>query len=276
VTTSSRARTAGFTLLEVVLAMTSLAMLTAIVYGAFHLGTRAVTRGQEAIAVTQRLRVANDVLVRQLKSAVAYPARSEEDGEYWFFRGTPSRMQFVTAAGMQGGGGQVEVTYSIEDGPGCGSSPPPCLLLTENPHISPDSLGKGRVDRAGARTAILLDGFRRMSFDYWDPEEREPAGYSGRWNPLDHERLPAAVRISVEGLPGVDTDTVVQEIPINSFAFSGTTDPADLMGEAAEDKGTPGATGAAGGAGGGTAQPGGQKDDDETADDAADGKDDDE
>jgi len=260
---------AGFTLLEVVLAMSSLAMLTAIIYGAFHLGTRALEKGQNAVVTSQRLRATNDVLVRQIKSAVAYPARNQDEGAFWYFRGTPSTMQFVTAAGLQGGGGQVEVTYAIEDGPRCGSSSP-CLLLTENPHISPDSLGKGRVDRAGARSAVLLDGFTHMSFDYWDPDERDPPGYAPRWNPFDHDRLPPAVRISVDGLPGVD-GTVVQEIPVNSFQFSGTTDPEELMGEAADEK--EGQAGAAGATGAAAQQAGGGKDN-EDAEDAADEKDD--
>jgi Tfp pilus assembly protein PilE len=262
---SSRApHAAGFTLLEVVLAMTSLAMLTAIVYGAFHLGTRVLEKGQNAVVEAQRLRATSDVLVRQLKSTVAYPARNEEDGAFWYFRGGPSSMQFVTAAGLQGGGGMVEVTYTIDDGPRCGGKGP-CLLLTENPHISPDSLGKGRVDRAGARTAILLDGFRSMRFEYWDPDEKDPPGYTSHWNPFDHDRLPPAVRISFEGLPGVASDTVTQEIPINSFAFSGTTDPEEMMGEAPQDE-KEGSKGAAGGAGAATAQSGGGASKDRDAD----------
>src|SRR5262245_23991812 len=115
---SSRpARDGGFTLMEVVLAMTSLAMLTAIVYAAFHLGTRALEKGQAAVVTEQRLRVASDVLTRQIKSIVAYPARNDDDGSFYYFRGSPSRMSFVTAAGLQGGGGLVEVTYTVEDGP---------------------------------------------------------------------------------------------------------------------------------------------------------------
>src|SRR5262249_48439063 len=91
-----------------------------------------------------------------------------------------------------------------------------------------------------------------MSFEYWDPDEKDPPGYASHWNPFDHDRLPPAVRISVDGLPGVASDTVSQEIPVNSFAFSGTTDPEELMGEAApEEKEKKGAGGAA------TAQAGG-------------------
>jgi hypothetical protein len=248
--------------------MTSLAMLTAIIYGAFHLGTRVLEKGQNAVVESQRLRATSDVLVRQLKSMVAYPARNQDDGAFWYFKGGPSSMQFVTAAGLQGGGGLVEVTYTIDDGPRCGGSGP-CLLLTENPHISPDSLGKGRVDRAGARTAILLDGFRHMSFEYWDPDEKDPPGYASHWNPFDHDRLPPAVRISIDGLPGVSSDTVSQEIPVNSFTFSGTTDPEELMGEAAEDK----ETGKGAGTGAATAQSGGATSKGEEPDEPDDGPD---
>src|SRR5262249_9696812 len=209
-------------------------------------------------------RATSDVLVRQLKSTVAYPARNEEDGAFWYFRGGPSSMQFVTAAGLQGGGGMVEVTYTIDDGPRCGGNGP-CLLLTENPHTPRDSLGKGGVDRAGARPATLLDGFRSMRFEYWDPDEKDPPGYTSHWNPFDHDRLPPAVRISFEGLPGVASDTVTQEIPINSFAFSGTTDPEEMMGEAPQDE-KEGSKGAAGGAGGETAQSGGGVGKDKDAD----------
>jgi type II secretory pathway pseudopilin PulG len=270
--TSRAQRAAGFTLLEVMLAMTSLAMLTAIIYGAFHLGTRALEKGQNAVVVAQRLRAANDVLVRQVKSMVAYPARNEDEGAFWYFKGNATTMQFVTAAGLQGGGGLVEATYTIDDGPRCGGSGP-CLLLTENPHISPDSLGKGRVDRAGARTAVVLDGFRHMSFEYWDPDEKDPPGYASRWNPFDNDRLPPAVRISVDGLPGVASDTVALEIPVNSFQFSGTTDPEELMGEAAQDKESPQASGADTGKSG-ASQAAGENNADEDAGDAADDKDD--
>ena len=71
---------AGFTLLEVMLAMTSLVMVTAICYAAFHLGMRAVERGEVAVVTAQRLRVASDVLIRQVKSAVPYPSTHTSPG----------------------------------------------------------------------------------------------------------------------------------------------------------------------------------------------------
>jgi hypothetical protein len=103
-----------------------------------------------------------------------------------------------------------------------------------------------------------------MSFEYWDPDEKDPPGYTSHWNPLDHDRLPPAVRISFEGLPGVASDIVTQEIPVNSFAFSGTTDPEEMMGEAPQDDKE--GKGAVGGAGGATAQGGGGASKDKDAD----------
>src|SRR5439155_14005706 len=87
----------GFTLLEVVLAMTALALITAICYGAFHLGIRAVESGERAVVTAQRLRVATDVLIRQVKSAVPYPARNKDDDVYPYFVGTATSLTFITA-----------------------------------------------------------------------------------------------------------------------------------------------------------------------------------
>src|SRR5881628_4211809 len=99
----------GFTLLELVLAMSALAMITAICYGAFHLGIRAVESGERAVVTAQRLRVASDLLIRQVKSAVPYPARNRDDEVYPYFFSTATSMTFVTAAGQEGGGGLARV-----------------------------------------------------------------------------------------------------------------------------------------------------------------------
>src|SRR2546428_10853465 len=102
---------AGFTLLEVVLALTALALVAAICYGAFHLGIRAVERGEVAVVTAQRLRVASDVLIRQLKSAVVYTVRSEDEEDFPYFIGSAAALTFVTAAGASGGGGVGGVVF---------------------------------------------------------------------------------------------------------------------------------------------------------------------
>src|SRR5437868_338778 len=149
---------AGFTLLELMLAMTALAMVAAVCYGAFHLGIRAVEKGEMAVVTTQRLRVAADTLIRQIKSTVAYPARNEEEDVYPFFMGSATSMTFITAAGLQGGGGLTRVVYQVVDDP-------PRLVISESPFFSPDELGRDPVDHAADAGTTLLDNFRSLKFE---------------------------------------------------------------------------------------------------------------
>lgn len=198
---------AGFTLLEVVLAMTSLAMVTAICYAAFHLGMRAVERGEVAVVTAQRLRVASDVLIRQVKSAVPYPVRTEDDDVYPYFSGTATSMSFITAAAQQGGGQLARVTYRLEENP-------PRLMITESPSFSSDGLGREKLERAGERTTVLLDGFRTLKFEYLSDDGTDAPEWHSSWEGRDEEILPNAIRITVDGLPGLEVDTWGQEIPI--------------------------------------------------------------
>ena len=202
-----RRHAAGFTLLEMVLAMAAVAMISAICYGAFHVGIRAVQHGEVAVVTAQRLRVASDTLIRQVKSTVAYPARTEEEEEYPYFVGQSESMSFVTAAAQLGGGGLALVTYRIE-------TDPPRIVLEETPFFSPDSLG-GAADGGSpeARSAVLLDGFERASFAYL-LDDGADFEWRNSWDAADEELLPAAIRIVVDHLPGLEMDEWGQEIPI--------------------------------------------------------------
>jgi prepilin-type N-terminal cleavage/methylation domain-containing protein len=213
----------GFTLLELLLAMTALALVAAICYGAFHLGVRAVERGEVAVVGAQRLRVASDVLVRQIKSTVPYAARNRDEDIYPYFFGTATSMTFITGAGLQGGGGLARVVYQVVDNP-------PRLVLTESAFFSPDTLGRDPVDKPGERSAVLLDNFRTLKFEYMlndgvDTEWREG------WDAHEEEALPAAVRILVDGIPGLEVDTWGQEIPIMATLYG---EAGNELGDAAE------------------------------------------
>lgn len=237
-------RRAGFTLLELMLAMTALAMVTAICYGAFHLGIRAVERGEVAVVTAQRLRVASDVLIRQIKSAVPYPARNRDEDVYPYFTGTATSMTFITAAGQLGGGGMARVVYRLEQDP-------MRLVVQESPFFSPDQLGREPVDTAGEDVSVLLEGFRGLKFEYMmndgaDTEWRQA------WDGHLDEMMPAAVRIVVTGMPGLELDTWGQEIPVMATNYgdnTGEVDDEDLAEAAPDEDDGAGGTGGTGGGG---------------------------
>jgi general secretion pathway protein J len=209
----------GFTLLEVLLATTALALVTAICYGAFHLGIRAVERGEVAVVTAQRLRVASDVLIRQVKSTVAYPARNQDEEVYPYYFGSATSLTFVTAAGLEGGGGLSRVVYQVVENP-------TRLVMSESRFFSPDLLGHARVDEPGERSAVLLDGFRALRFEYLmnDGVDTE---WQPQWDGYEEEMLPAAVRVLVEGLPGLETDLWGQEIPVMTTNYGENTGEVD-------------------------------------------------
>jgi prepilin-type N-terminal cleavage/methylation domain-containing protein len=213
----------GFTLLELLLAMTALALVTAICYGAFHLGVRAVERGEVAVVSAQRLRVASDVLVRQIKSTVPYAARNRDEDIYPYFFGTATSMTFITGSGLQGGGGLARVVYQVVDDP-------PRLVMTESPFFSPDSLGRDPVDKPGERSAVLLDGFRTLMFEYMMNDGVDTEWRPG-WDAHEEEALPAAVRILVDGIPGLEVERWGQEIPIMAALYG---ENGNELGEEAE------------------------------------------
>jgi prepilin-type N-terminal cleavage/methylation domain-containing protein len=261
---SGRHGRAGFTLLEVMLAMTSLAMLTAIIYAAFHLGTRAVERGQASVVTAQRLRAASDVLIRQVKSVDPYCSRSVEDGEYPYFFGNDHSMTFVTAAGQLGGGGLVRVCWVITDDP-------PGLQLTESAAFSPDALGKDddTTDCTGPH-ATVVDGFRRARFQYLyreSNESKEDQEWRGSWDARDDGILPAAVQVEIEGLPGFGGDVWGTEIPImtSHYREGGAECDPDRIGQpiqAEEGEGTSDAAASTPGANGGDEEGAGGANDD--------------
>ncbi len=223
-------RRRGFTLLEVMLAMVALALVTLLCYGAFHLGVRAVEHGEVAVVTAQRLRVASDVLIRQIKSTVAYCVRNDDDEVYPYFIGSATSMAFVTATGLQGGGGLTRVVYQVVDNP-------PRLVIGESSFFSPDGLARAPVDGADPHAAVLLDGFRNLKFEYMmnDGVDTE---WRGEWDSHEEEMLPAAVRVVVEGLPGIEVDSWGQEIPIMTINYgenTGECDDDDLQQRGDED-----------------------------------------
>jgi general secretion pathway protein J len=201
----------GFTLLELTLAMTALGLVAVLCYGVFHLGVRAVERGEVAVVTAQRLRVASDVLIRQVKSTVSYPACNEEEEIYPYFMGSATAMTFVTAAGLQGGGGLARVVYRVVENP-------TRLVIAESAFFSPQTLGREPVGQTVEPAAVLLDGFRSLKFEYMlndgvDTEWRES------WDGYEEEMLPAAVRVVIEGLPGLEVDLWGQEIPVMATSY---------------------------------------------------------
>jgi general secretion pathway protein J len=222
----NRGGDAGFTLLEMILALVIFGMIAAVVYSAFYFGHRAVTSGERAADANQRIRLAEEMLGRQIRSTVYYWAKHDEENVP-FFLGASDGMTFVTSAPQsRGGTGLAVVTYRFAEGK---------LVVEERTNFLPDDLYKPPSD-ARVERAVLLEGFSSFRFEYLPAEERD-LGWADKWDARDEDTLPAVVRLTVDGLAYFGGAPWVREIPILTMAAGwGTNDFQDPPEEEAEDE----------------------------------------
>ena len=200
----------GFTLLEVMLSLVIFSMLTLMVYSAFFIGHRAVIKGERAADVNTRMRVADDVLGRQVRSAVNFIAHHEEE-RFPYFIGRADGMSFVSASPQAGGGtGLAVVTYRVA---------PNELVMEERVGFTPKDVYNPPSD-AHVERAVLLAGFQTLRFEYLPAEEGE---WQSTWDGRDEEMMPAAVRLTVEGLEFFGQPWV-REIPLMTVVYGPSRD----------------------------------------------------
>ena len=101
----------GFSLVEVLLAMTLMSMLLALAYGGLRAATRAADKGQAILADSGQIRMAHQFVRKQLNQmAPLVFAESEDQQERSVFEGTAKKIRYV--APMPGylgfGGPQVQ------------------------------------------------------------------------------------------------------------------------------------------------------------------------
>ena len=223
--TPRRAGEAGFTLLEMVLALVIFGMIAAVVYSAFYFGHRAVTSGERAADENQRMRLAEEMLGRQIRSTVYYFAKHDEE-DVPFFIGAADGMTFVTSAPQsRGGTGLAVVTYRLVEGK---------LVVEERTNFRPADLYDGSAETHVER-AVLLDGFSSFRFEYLPAEERD-LGWADKWDARDEDTLPAMVRVTVDGLSYFGGAPWVREIPLLTMAAGwGTNDFQEPPDEEVED-----------------------------------------
>jgi prepilin-type N-terminal cleavage/methylation domain-containing protein len=106
----------GFTLLELLLAMTAFALIAVIVGGAMRLGYSSREKGEKKIEATERLRRTVDVLSAQIESFLPLPDDGNE-GTAGFFQGDRKSLSLPTSYSLwQGQRGYVVATYSVASG----------------------------------------------------------------------------------------------------------------------------------------------------------------
>jgi general secretion pathway protein J len=90
------ARSAGFTLLELMIAMALTGMLSLVAYASLNLTIKAMQKGQSAATDLQEMRVAQTILERSLSSTAPLIIK-----KHFYFMGDGQEMQFFTLVPLE-------------------------------------------------------------------------------------------------------------------------------------------------------------------------------
>lgn len=181
----------GFTLLEVVLAVLLLALLLAGSYGAVRTAVRSMHSGEAAIDRTNRLRVAQEFLRRQISRAMPLSfGRDESTGTSFVFEGDHDFLRFVAPMpGHLSKGGPYVQTLSFSRSRGGGRQ-----LVFDNAMLNGFDLENAGVDN---ESVVLIDRIRDGHFEYRTlDEEGQLADWTDEWE--DPSITPVMVRVVIE------------------------------------------------------------------------------
>ena len=179
----------GFTLIEVLLALTIFALMGTILYGAFSLGHGAVEKSQKSFETNQKLRAVDELLGSYIRSA--FPYRSTPQTAPLLFTGESAELTFVSSFSLaMGGRGMAKVRLFWEGDEKRGGT---LRLEEETPVRVQDE--EGNEGHEGLRNGMVIrEGVKEFRISYLDPQSEEEQ-WEERWDAGERNGLPRAVRL---------------------------------------------------------------------------------
>lgn len=199
----------GFTLLEVMVTLTILGFILLMIFGGIRLGLSAWHKGEEIQEADQQVRIGEQLLLRQIKSAFPYKIKnSKAGGDYLFFEGNAQTLKFISTYSLRNrsSAGLVLVTYEFQkkdDGEGI-------LFWREQRVLTKDFSEEYSTPEPGHP---LWRYIKDISFDYYQEEDASKtkvAEWVREWSAKERGELPAAVRLKI--LYGKETDMYPKQI----------------------------------------------------------------
>ncbi len=173
-------RQAGFTLLEVLVALVVLGLVVSGLAGVTRFGLASV-RTQARVAARQGDLEPVDRLLRRLVANMALPNDDRQPG----LAGDATGFACITKAPAEGGpAGRVDASVATDAARR--------LVLRWSPHLHADRL----APRPSSAEETLLEGVDRMEVSYLSPDR---AGWLPGWDRTD---LPALIRVRLVFAPG--------------------------------------------------------------------------
>lgn len=179
-----RGQTQGFTLIEVLIGATVLAMMMTLLTSALFTMTRSARAGEARMDEIDETQLVHAFLKRQLQAAI--PLTERVDGEERvLFEGRRDRLRFVGHLPIAEGGGLQFLELAVANG----------TLIIRYRDAWPDVSFES--PRSGWQSRELLRDVRRVRWRYFGAADDESlARWSDEW--LRRDRLPELIRVEIE------------------------------------------------------------------------------
>ena len=174
-------RVAGFTLLELIISITLVAIIVLIISVAANLGYRSFNAGEKKMNAVERLRSSLTIIDAQIQSGV--PLTSEDGGvKQYNFMGEQDSLKFSTNYSIWGGQrGYVIVNYRVD---------------TDDRGKRTLFASEYKVGMENQKETKLLEGFDEITFDYYKQDATEEEGeWITQW--VDEEMMPTRIRVNL-------------------------------------------------------------------------------
>jgi general secretion pathway protein J len=171
----------GFTLLELLISITLIAVILAIIFGAMRLGFRSIDKGEAKMESLERLRSSINIIESQIQSHI--PLTFTEDGVIKsYFHADDNSLSFASNFSIWGGQkGYVIVSYTIEHDPIGKKS----LYATEN-----------IVGTQHENKTKLFDNLDNIEFEFFGKDPlKDNAEWLREWG--NNTAIPEKVRLHI-------------------------------------------------------------------------------
>jgi general secretion pathway protein J len=191
----------AFTLLELIISMTIIAIILVIIFGAFRIGIRAWEKGEKDIDKQQRYRIVLDLIQRQVTSITYKKAKIEEEDKL-LLKGDAKSFEFTSYISLKPENkfGIVYVKYMVVEGKKTKES----LIAYEKNMVLFDKDFKV-IDIDPKAYFELIPNADSISFEYLKPAEQgleEESKWQDKWDPEDEQGLlPLALKLIVVDEP---------------------------------------------------------------------------
>lgn len=191
----------GFTLLELLVSTTILALIVTVIVEAFWLGQRSWERGSDVMEREIRLRSAVGLVSKQLRSSFPFATDDGESG----FSGDSQSISFVTTMpmGLERRSGLFRIEYFLDEEPAGAKT----MKVRQRPVYADGSPGMG----PGEDGFTVLPGLDAASWEYLLDGE-----WVRRWESEDGP-LPRAVRLTLHYIKKDRQEVHETVIPIQAW-----------------------------------------------------------